>query len=89
LIAKETISIGSLSASIVHPRELFKAAIKRSSASIIVAHNHPSGNPIPSSEDIQITKRLVESGNIIGIDVLDHIIIGGNQFYSLKEQGLI
>jgi len=89
VIAKETLSIGSLNASIVHPREVFKAAIKRSSASIIVAHNHPSGNPIPSSEDIQITKRLVESGNIIGIDVLDHIIIGGNQFYSLKEQGLI
>jgi DNA repair protein RadC len=89
VIAKETISIGSLSASIVHPREVFKAAIKRSSASIIVTHNHPSGNPTPSAEDIQVTKRLVESGNIIGIDVLDHIIIGGDQFYSLKEHGLM
>jgi DNA repair protein RadC len=78
-----------LNASIVHPREVFKAAIKRSSASIILSHNHPSGNPIPSSEDIQITKRLVEGGNIIGIDVLDHIIIGGDQFYSLKEHGLM
>ncbi|NTZ18847.1 JAB domain-containing protein [Paenibacillus sp. JMULE4] len=89
VIAKETISIGSLTASIVHPREVFKAAIKRSSASIIVAHNHPSGNPTPSPEDIQITKRLVEGGSIIGIDVLDHIIIGGDQFYSLKEHGLM
>lgn len=89
VIARETISIGSLNASIVHPREVFKAAIKRSSASIIAAHNHPSGSPLPSSEDIQITKRLVESGNIIGIDVLDHVIIGGDQFYSLKEHGLV
>ena len=89
VIAKETISIGSLSASIVHPREVFKAAIKRSSASIIAVHNHPSGNPTPSAEDIQITNRLVESGKIIGIDVLDHIIIGDGQFYSLKEHGLM
>jgi DNA repair protein RadC len=89
VIAQETIYIGGLFSSILHPRELFKAGIKRSCASIIVVHNHPSGNPTPSPEDIQITKRLVESGNIIGIDVLDHVIIGGDQFYSLKEHGLI
>lgn len=89
LLGQETLSIGSLNASIVHPREVFRAAIKCSSASIICAHNHPSGDPAPSPEDIQITKRLSEAGEIIGIDVLDHIIIGDGKFISLKEQGLM
>jgi len=89
VIAQETMSIGSLNASIVHPREVFRAAIKRSSASIICVHNHPSGDPTPSPEDIQITRRLIESGELLGIEVLDHIIIGDQQFVSLKEQGLI
>lgn len=89
VIAKETLSMGSLNASLVHPREVFRAAIKRGSASLICAHNHPSGDPEPSREDIALTNRLVEAGNIIGIEVLDHIIIGDGIFVSLKEQGVI
>lgn len=89
VIAQETLSIGSLNASIVHPREIFRAAIKRSSASIICVHNHPSGDPTPSPEDIDVTLRLMEAGQLLGIEVLDHIIIGDQNFTSLKEQGLI
>ncbi|MDO3410183.1 DNA repair protein RadC [Saccharibacillus sp. CPCC 101409] len=89
VIAQETLSIGSLNASIVHPREVFRAAIKLSSASIVCAHNHPSGDPAPSPEDIAITKRLVEAGRIVGIDVLDHIVVGDGSFVSLKERGLM
>jgi DNA repair protein RadC len=87
VIGQETLSMGSLNASIVHPREVFRAAIKRSSASIVCVHNHPSGDPTPSPEDIQLTHRLIEAGTIIGIEVLDHIIIGDHKFVSLKEQG--
>ncbi|MFC5447260.1 RadC family protein [Paenibacillus aestuarii] len=87
VLAQETLSIGSLNASIVHPREVFRAAIKRSSASIICVHNHPSGDPTPSPEDVQLTERLTQAGLIIGIEVLDHIIIGDQKFISLKEQG--
>ncbi|WP_394174010.1 RadC family protein [Guptibacillus hwajinpoensis] len=75
VIFKDAIFIGSLNASIVHPREVFKPLIKRSCASGIVLHNHPSGNPEPSREDIEVTRRLVEAGRIIGIDILDHIIV--------------
>lgn len=89
VLSYETISIGSLSSSLVHPRELFIKAIKKSAAGIILIHNHPSGNPRPSEEDLSITKRLVEVGKIIGIDVLDHIIIGGNNFISLREKSLM
>lgn len=89
VLAKETISIGTLNASMVHPRELFKVAIRRSAAAVILVHNHPSGDPTPSREDIALTKRLQEAGEIIGIDVLDHIVIGDNRFTSLKSQGLI
>jgi DNA repair protein RadC len=89
LLAQETLSMGSLNASIVHPREVFRAAIKRSSASIVCVHNHPSGDPTPSPEDIQLTHRLVEAGSIIGIEVLDHVIIGDQRFISLKEQGFM
>lgn len=89
IIAQETLSMGSLNASIVHPREVSRAAIKCSSASIVCAHNHPSGDPTPSPEDIQITKRLIEAGSIVGIDVLDHIIIGDGTYVSLKEKGLV
>jgi DNA repair protein RadC len=89
VIAQETLSMGSLNASIVHPREVFRAAIKCSSASIVCAHNHPSGDPTPSPEDISLTSRLVEAGHIIGIEVLDHVIIGDGDFVSLKEQGLM
>ncbi|GAA3408341.1 DNA repair protein RadC [Paenibacillus hodogayensis] len=89
VIGQETLSIGSLNASIVHPREVFLAAIKRSSASIICVHNHPSGDPTPSPEDVDITRRLVEAGSVIGIDVLDHVIIGDKRNVSLKELGLM
>lgn len=85
VISTELISIGSLNSSIVHPREVFNKAIKKNSASVILIHNHPSGNPSPSKEDLVITRRLIEAGNIIGIKVLDHIIIGHGKFYSLKE----
>lgn len=89
VIGKETLSIGTLNASLVHPREVFRAAIKAGCASIICIHNHPSGDPTPSPEDVRLTKRLVESGELVGIDVLDHLVIGDNQFISLKEQGLM
>lgn len=85
----EVISIGSLNASLLHPREVFKGAMKHNAASVILGHNHPSGCTVPSSEDIEITKRIVESGNIIGIEVLDHIILGEGKFVSLKEEGLM
>lgn len=87
VLHKQTIFIGSLNSSIVHPREIFREAVKRSAASIIVSHNHPSGNPSPSPEDIEVTKRLVEAGSIMGIELLDHIIIGDHRFISLKEKG--
>lgn len=86
---KQTIFVGSLNASIVHPREIFREAVRRSSASIVCAHNHPSGNPAPSPEDIAVTKRLMEAGSIIGIELLDHIIIGDHQFISLNEKGFM
>jgi DNA repair protein RadC len=87
IIARETLSVGTLNASLVHPREVFRSAIKRSSAAIICVHNHPSGDPTPSPEDITITKRLAEAGEIVGIDVLDHLVIGDGRYVSLKEQG--
>lgn len=87
VIGRETLSVGSLNAAIVHPREVFRAAVKRSAASIICAHNHPSGDPTPSPEDIQLTNRLTEAGHIIGIEVLDHVIIGDRRYVSMKERG--
>jgi len=87
VIAKETLSVGSLNAAIVHPREVFRSAIRRSAASVICVHNHPSGDPTPSTEDLQLTNRLSEAGQIIGIELLDHIIIGDRRFISLKERG--
>ncbi|WP_421385501.1 RadC family protein [Bacillus salacetis] len=89
VLHKQTIFIGSLNASIVHPREVFKEAFRRSAASIICIHNHPSGDPTPSREDIEVTKRLVECGKIIGIEVLDHLIIGEKKYVSLKEKGYL
>ncbi|MGL6145019.1 MAG: RadC family protein, partial [Macrococcoides caseolyticum] len=86
---ESTIFIGSLNASIVHPREVFKEAVKRSAAAIIVVHNHPSGDPEPSYEDIEATKRLIKCGEIFGIDVLDHIIIGDGYYVSIKEKGIL
>lgn len=89
IIGIEEVSIGNLNSSIVHPREVFKQAIKRSSSAIILVHNHPSGDPSPSREDINITKRLVECGDLLGIRVLDHIIIGDKRHISLKEMDIL
>ena len=83
------ISVGSLNSSIVHPREVFKEAVINSCSSIILVHNHPSGEPKPSHEDITLTSRLDECGKIMGIRVLDHIIIGDGIYFSFKEEGLI
>lgn len=89
VIHKQTVFIGSLNASIVHPREVFKEAFKRSAASLICIHNHPSGDPTPSREDIEVTKRLSECGKMLGIELLDHLIIGEQKFVSLKEKGYL
>ncbi len=89
VISKELISIGSLNMTIVHPREVFNAAIRQSAASILCIHNHPSGDPTPSQEDIQLTNRLAEAGKIVGIELLDHLVISGSDYVSLKEKGLI
>ncbi len=88
LIKVSEISIGSLDTSIVHPREVFKEVISASAASVIFVHNHPSGDPEASEDDIKLTKRLAEAGEIMGIDVLDHIIIGDKKYLSLKREGL-
>lgn len=89
IIKISDISVGSLNSSIVHPREVFVEAISNFASSIILVHNHPSGEPQPSKEDIRLTQRLVECGEILGINVLDHIIIGDGQFFSFKEENLI
>jgi DNA repair protein RadC len=89
LISQEVISIGSLSASIVHPREVFAVAISQSCASVLLAHNHPSADVSPSEEDIELTRRLVKAGEILGIEVIDHIIVGRDDFLSMKEKGLL
>ena len=88
LINCKPVSIGSLDTSIVHPREVFKEAVSSSAASVIFVHNHPSGDPEPSKEDIELTKRLVKAGEIIGIDVLDHIIVCDKSYLSLKAKNL-
>lgn len=86
----EIVSLGSLSATIVHPREVMKLAVLSNSAAIIVAHQHPSGDPSPSKEDIEVTRRLAEAGKLLGIDLLDHVIIGQDGRYtSLKERGIV
>ena len=89
LIHKETIAIGTLNASIVHPREIFQPAISSSAASIILTHNHPSGDTTPSDEDIKLTKRMIKAGEIMGIEVLDHVIVSEKSCLSMKDRGLI
>ncbi len=84
-----TVTIGSLDGSLITPRELFREAISSNSASVIVAHNHPSGDPSPSKEDVDVTKRLVQAGKMIGIEVIDHIIIGDGRWVSMSERGLL
>jgi len=89
ILSVQTVAIGDLSSSIVHPREAFSEAVKRSAAAVIFIHNHPSGNPKPSPQDIDVTKRLCETGKILGIHVLDHIIIGDGTYISMKEKRII
>lgn len=89
VLHQQTVFVGSLNASIVHPREVFKEAFRHSAASVICFHNHPSGDPSPSREDTGITSRLVECGKMLGIEVLDHIVIGDQKFISLKEKGYV
>ncbi len=86
---KKCLFVGSLNASVVHPREIFREAVRYSSAGIICVHNHPSGNPSPSREDIEVTHRLVEAGELMGIDLIDHLIIGDQSYFSMKEKGII
>jgi DNA repair protein RadC len=83
------ISIGSLNSSIVHPRELYKMVIRHNGAAVIVAHNHPSGDPTPSPEDITVTKRLLDAGVVLGVELLDHIVLGDGRYVSLKEYDLM
>jgi DNA repair protein RadC len=89
LIHLETISIGSLNASIIHPREVFTAAVLLKSNGLILCHNHPSGEPTPSEDDIEMTRRLCKSGELLGIEVLDHIILGDTTHFSFREAGLL
>jgi DNA repair protein RadC len=89
IIKQEVVSIGSLSANVVHPREVFRTACMLSASSIIVAHNHPSGDPAPGREDIEITKKLAEAGKMIGIELLDHVILGQDRNYGFKESGML
>ncbi len=88
-IKREIISVGSLNANLVHPREVFEPAVRHLAAQVILAHNHPSGDPEPSEDDLEITKQLTESGKILGIEVIDHIIITKTGFISFKEKNLI
>lgn len=85
----EIISIGCLTSSLVHPREVFLAAIKEQAAAIFLCHNHPSGDPEPSAEDINLTRRLVQGGALLGIEVIDHVILGKDRFVSLKDRGVL
>ncbi len=89
VLAQETVAVGSLSAALVHPRELFKGCIRKSAAAVILVHNHPSGDPEPSPEDIKLTDRMSQAGALIGIQVLDHVIIGDGRYVSLRERGFI
>lgn len=88
VLGTELVSVGSLSTSIVHPREIFKSPLRRSAAAIILVHNHPSGDPAPSREDIEVTRRLTEAGRLMGIEVLDHLVIGDQRYTSFREQGI-
>ena len=88
VLAVETVCVGSLAAVPVHPRDIFKGPIRRNAAAVILAHNHPSGDPTPSTEDKDLTRRLGRAGRLLGIEVLDHLVIGENRYVSLREEGL-
>jgi DNA repair protein RadC len=87
VIREEIVSVGTLNSNLVHPREVFKSALIESAASVILTHNHPSGDPSPSREDIAVTRKLVDGGKLLGIDVLDHVIIGDGKYVSMKDEG--
>ena len=89
IIAIHTVSIGTINSSLVDAREVFKPAIKRGAASVAFAHNHPSGNPTPSETDIEVTTRLIDAGKLLGVNVIDHIIIGDGVFTSLRQERLM
>ncbi|MBN1498923.1 MAG: DNA repair protein RadC [Spirochaetes bacterium] len=89
LIRKSIISIGTISETLIHPREIFREAVKESAASIIIVHNHPSGDLTPSKEDIETTERILKAGKLIGIPLLDHLILSDTSYYSMQEQGYI
>jgi len=89
LISINDVSVGTLNASLVHPREVFEPALKNLGAHVIIAHNHPSGDPKPSKEDVEVTKDLIAAGRILGVEVLDHIIITKSEYFSFKDEGLI
>lgn len=89
IIGIDEVSVGDLTSSIVHPRETFYSAVKKSASSIICVHNHPSGDPTPSDEDIDTTKKLAKAGKILGINLLDHVVIGDGKYFSMKEKGII
>lgn len=88
-IKRETISVGSLNANLVHPREVFEPAVRHLAAQIIIAHNHPAGDPSPSQEDSDITKQLVDAGKILGIEIIDHVIVTKDKFLSMKQKGIL
>ena len=87
--SKSIVSIGNLDSAPVHPREVFAPAIRRGAAAVVVAHNHPSGDPTPSAQDIEVTRRLLEASNIIGIKLLDHVIVGQGRNISMKAEGYL
>jgi DNA repair protein RadC len=89
VIDVECVTKGTLTSSLVHPREIFKSAIKRSAHAVILAHNHPSGDPTPSREDREVTRRLIQAGKLIGIEVLDHLVIGDGRYTSFRENGML
>jgi DNA repair protein RadC len=89
LLREEVVSVGCLTASLVHPREVFKVALDARAAALVIFHNHPSGDPEPSAEDLALTRRLAAAGSLMGVEVLDHLILGAGRFVSLKERGVV
>ncbi len=87
VMRQSRVSQGTLNASLVHPREVFRSAVREAAAALVLVHNHPSGDPTPSREDLEITDRLVEAGGVLGIRVLDHVVIADGRFYSFRERG--
>lgn len=89
VLGVELVSVGGLSSAPAHPREVFRPAIRRNASAVVLCHNHPSGDPTPSPEDVMLTRRLVAAGELLGIDVLDHVVIGDNRYQSFRERGLL